>query len=31
MEAIRRMTFAGESQEALEFVEHRFALWTCGA
>jgi hypothetical protein len=28
-EAIRRMTFAGETPEALEFVAHRFPLWTC--
>jgi hypothetical protein len=28
-EAIRRMTFTGEPPEALEFVAHRFPLWTC--
>ena len=28
-EAIRRMTFTGETPEALEFVAHRFPLWTC--
>jgi len=28
-EAIRRMTFTGEMPEALEFVAHRFPLWTC--
>ena len=28
-EAILRMTFAGETSEALEFVTHRFPLWTC--
>jgi hypothetical protein len=28
-EAIRRMTFAGESPEALEFVAHRLPLGTC--
>ena len=28
-EAIRRMTFTGETPEALEFVTHRFPLWTC--
>ena len=28
-EAIRRMTFTDETPEALEFVSHRFPLWTC--
>jgi hypothetical protein len=28
-EAIRRMTFTGETPESLEFVAHRFPLWTC--
>ena len=28
-EAIRRMTFTDETPEALEFVTHRFPLWTC--
>ena len=28
-EAIRRMTFTSETPEALEFVAHRFPLWTC--
>jgi hypothetical protein len=28
-EVIRRMTFTGESPEALEFVAHRLPLWTC--
>src|SRR5271165_6442936 len=28
-EAIRRMTFTDETPEALEFVAHRFPLWTC--
>jgi hypothetical protein len=28
-EAIRRMTFTGETPEALEFVARRFPLWTC--
>jgi hypothetical protein len=28
-EKIRRMTFAGEPREALEFVARRFPLWTC--
>jgi hypothetical protein len=28
-EVIRRMTFASETSEALEFVAHRFPLWVC--
>lgn len=28
-EVIRRMTFTGETPEALEFVAHRVPLWTC--
>jgi TniQ len=28
-EAIQRMTFTNETPEALEFVSHRFPLWTC--
>ena len=28
-EAIGRMTFTDETREALEFVAHRFPLWTC--
>jgi hypothetical protein len=28
-EAVRRMTFTGESPEALEFVARRLPLWTC--
>jgi TniQ len=28
-DALRRMTFTGETPEALEFVAYRFPLWTC--
>lgn len=28
-EKIRRMTFAGEHRDALDFVAHRLPLWTC--